>query len=651
MRRGFLVTLGLWLTLAGCGRLGLTGTSSTYHLTITNPGTGDVEVKTSAGAVTCNTNPCEYDFPPNTPVTLTATDANLTFSQWTGSEKCDTSNPCEIVMTSDQTLGVSFIAHLSITLGGLTTGAAVAIDPGALTCPTDCEIDIEAGQVATLNAAAGTLLFAGWNGDCATFGESLECTITMDSNKTTTALFSDVDVTTFGTAGDDRIHAIAADPTTPNAFIVTGTFSADLNLDSQTQLQTVGTGQNMYVARFLGDTATWAYAFGGNGDAYPHAVHGRQNNQGELEVFVAGTLVGEIDLNLDGTPTDEPGIENGFVLKLNPTVDPDHPIWQRRYRDEDGAGDDGQTIVNDLTVVGNEVWVTGILVGDVDLGGQQKDTNQGNRTRMFIAEHDVDSGIAEKFYWTGEDANSHSEGAGISFYNDRMIVVGFNDSLLSGDNNMSFGGCSTNNSSGYDNFLFAFDTTNEVCVWSQPTTPPGGTQYSFSVAVDPTNGDNFGYVLNGTNLFPHRVDAGGNALWNGAFVIATGGLTTMPGVAWDAAHDELVIAGAFDTVLDVDGTMTDSSGGSDFFIVRMAPDGTFNDVAVLGGPGIEESGELGDNMMGKSRPGYGAHTVAVLGDGSVVVVGSTDADPIEIDDDSFPSQGGLDAIVVRVAHP
>ena len=78
------------------------------------------------------------------------------------------------------------------TSGGDGTGS-VSSQPAGIACPADCTETYQQGSVVTLTATTSpTTRFVGWRGACV--GTSPVCTLTMDSAKSTTAVFGDVPV-------------------------------------------------------------------------------------------------------------------------------------------------------------------------------------------------------------------------------------------------------------------------------------------------------------------------------------------------------------------------------------------------------------------------------------------------------------------------
>jgi pectate lyase len=151
------------------------GTPQTFTLTTNVSG---------SGTVTRNPNAASYAS--GTVVTLTATPASgFQFSGWSG-DLTGSTNPATITMNANKTVTATFTAvgagpfTLSIAISGSGT---VTRSPNQATYPN--------GTVVTLTAtAASGFQFQGWSGNLA--GSSNPTTITMNSNKSVTATFTQV---------------------------------------------------------------------------------------------------------------------------------------------------------------------------------------------------------------------------------------------------------------------------------------------------------------------------------------------------------------------------------------------------------------------------------------------------------------------------
>ena len=140
-----------------------------YSLTI-NSGTG--------GSVTKNPNQTYYSS--GTSVTLTATaNAGYTFSGWSG-DLTGSTNPVTVVMNANKTINANF-TQTQFTLTTNTVGSgSITKTPDQPTYPSGTSVTLAA------TPAAGWS-FGSWSGACTGTGA---CVVTMDSNKSVTATFT-----------------------------------------------------------------------------------------------------------------------------------------------------------------------------------------------------------------------------------------------------------------------------------------------------------------------------------------------------------------------------------------------------------------------------------------------------------------------------
>jgi uncharacterized repeat protein (TIGR02543 family) len=140
------------------------------------------------GAGTVSLNPAGGSYTAGTQVTLTATPSSgYVFSNWTG-DLTGTTNPATITMNSNKTVVANFSGSGS---GGTTYSLSVSVSPqGAGTVSLNPAGGVyTAGTQVTLTATANSgYVFSSWSGDLS--GTTNPATITMDSNKTVTAVFT-----------------------------------------------------------------------------------------------------------------------------------------------------------------------------------------------------------------------------------------------------------------------------------------------------------------------------------------------------------------------------------------------------------------------------------------------------------------------------
>lgn len=152
--------------------------ASTYTLTTGKNGTG-------TGAISVN--PVGSAYPAGTVVTVTATPASgSAVAGWSGGGCSGTATTCQVTMTANQAVLVTFNSTLVYNLAVNTLGSGtgtVAVNPVATTYLPGASV------ILTASAASGTV-FAGWSGACT--GTALTCTITMNANKVVGATFNTI---------------------------------------------------------------------------------------------------------------------------------------------------------------------------------------------------------------------------------------------------------------------------------------------------------------------------------------------------------------------------------------------------------------------------------------------------------------------------
>uniref|UniRef100_UPI00262B9265 InlB B-repeat-containing protein n=1 Tax=uncultured Tenacibaculum sp. TaxID=174713 RepID=UPI00262B9265 len=147
------------------------------------------------------------DYDNGTNVTLTATpNAGYQFDGWSG-DASGTTNPLTITMDADKTVTAVF-SKIQHTLTTNATNGTIARNPNT---PSAGTYDFGTDVVLTATPNAG-YQFDGWSGDAS--GTTNPLTITMDADKTVTAVFSKIQhtLTTNATKG-----TISRNPNTPTA--------------------------------------------------------------------------------------------------------------------------------------------------------------------------------------------------------------------------------------------------------------------------------------------------------------------------------------------------------------------------------------------------------------------------------------------------
>ena len=141
-------------------------------------------INATNGSVSTNPNPSGGAYNDGTSVTLTATpDAGYQFDGWSG-DASGTTNPLSITMDADKTITAMF-SPIQRTLTINATNGAVSTNPN----PTGGTYDDGTSVTLTATPDAG-YQFDGWSGDAS--GTANPLSITMDADKTITALFSPI---------------------------------------------------------------------------------------------------------------------------------------------------------------------------------------------------------------------------------------------------------------------------------------------------------------------------------------------------------------------------------------------------------------------------------------------------------------------------
>ena len=158
-------------------------------LTIVRTGTGSGRI-VAAGTVDCSAASCSVGFNPQDFVTLQVLPAfDSQFTGWSGA--CSGTGGCGLFMDQDRSVTATIMLkpRLSVTVNG--SGSGTVTGASGIQCSESCSAVYDSGFVVTLSAAAGAggSTFAGWCQARAP-GQSAQCTITIDANKSVTATFN-----------------------------------------------------------------------------------------------------------------------------------------------------------------------------------------------------------------------------------------------------------------------------------------------------------------------------------------------------------------------------------------------------------------------------------------------------------------------------
>lgn len=176
-----------------CGG-GLFSSPNMHKLTVSKTGTGASggTITSTPPGISCGAD-CSEQFEEGTTVQLKATtNGNTIFEGWSG-DCSGSSSTCTVYMDEDKNVVAEF-RDASIPLYTLTVvkngEGLVTSNPAGISCGIDCSEPYDTGTVVTLTASpANGYLFDGWGGDCS--GISSTCTVTMNSDKTVIANFSE----------------------------------------------------------------------------------------------------------------------------------------------------------------------------------------------------------------------------------------------------------------------------------------------------------------------------------------------------------------------------------------------------------------------------------------------------------------------------
>ncbi|MFH1209291.1 MAG: choice-of-anchor D domain-containing protein [archaeon] len=166
-----------------------------FTLTVNKSGTGEGDVSSNPSGISCGSD-CNQAYTSGTSVTLTALPMDgSTFAGWTGGICSSQSTICTVTMNSNKVVGVVFNSQFQSTYiltvtkqgSGTVTGTSNPIQTN-INCGLTCSLPYISGTSVTLTASPNPgYTFSHWEGACS--GTST-CTITMNSVKTATAVFS-----------------------------------------------------------------------------------------------------------------------------------------------------------------------------------------------------------------------------------------------------------------------------------------------------------------------------------------------------------------------------------------------------------------------------------------------------------------------------
>jgi hypothetical protein len=177
-----------------------------HTLTITKAGPGTGTVTSDPAGINCGTT-CSYQFVEDTNVTLTATpDSSSIFSGWSGDVyESSSSSTITFTMYYDMNIIATFNIPHTLTVTKSGTGAGIVTSyPGGIDCGDTCSYQFASGSTVTLSATPNSSsVFDRWSGDNS--GYDADIMITMDSDKSETAIFNILEAGYFAGGVDNSI--------------------------------------------------------------------------------------------------------------------------------------------------------------------------------------------------------------------------------------------------------------------------------------------------------------------------------------------------------------------------------------------------------------------------------------------------------------
>ncbi|MFK5970439.1 MAG: hypothetical protein QM487_10005, partial [Candidatus Marithrix sp.] len=171
---------------------------SDFKLTVITKGNG--QVNSVPDGIDCGIN-CEESYTDGTDITLIVTpDLNSTFSSWQGD--CSGDNNIIVTIDANKTCTAIFEKQFQLTVNKKGNGKVHSTIPGII-CGTDCNEIYNDGSTVTLIATPDlNSTFSGWQGDC-----EGNATLTIDANKTCTAIFEKQFQLTVNKKGNGKVHS------------------------------------------------------------------------------------------------------------------------------------------------------------------------------------------------------------------------------------------------------------------------------------------------------------------------------------------------------------------------------------------------------------------------------------------------------------
>ncbi|MBF0288067.1 MAG: hypothetical protein HQM14_09640 [SAR324 cluster bacterium] len=171
-------------------------TTEKFSLVVSKSGSGSIN--STPSGISCGSE-CSQDFNKGTSIILTANPSgSYDFNGWAGD--CSGTGSCSVTMNSNKSVSAVFAIPteaptntFTLTVGKSGRGI-ITSTPSGIQCGVDCSESYEEGTsvLLTVNSASDSR-FAGWAGNCSGIGT---CTVTMNSNKSVSAVFQVTTTTT-----------------------------------------------------------------------------------------------------------------------------------------------------------------------------------------------------------------------------------------------------------------------------------------------------------------------------------------------------------------------------------------------------------------------------------------------------------------------
>ena len=169
----------------------------TYTLSISKTGNGDGIITSTPSGIDCG-NKCTNEYSEGTTVILSAEAyPNSTFEGWgLDCSTCGNNSLCQVTVNKDINCSVNFNLYtpkrytLTINKSGSGSGT-ITSNPQGIYCGDDCTETYDENTLITLTADPNidsTFLY--WSDDCSNCGANTSCQITIDADKTCSAIFS-----------------------------------------------------------------------------------------------------------------------------------------------------------------------------------------------------------------------------------------------------------------------------------------------------------------------------------------------------------------------------------------------------------------------------------------------------------------------------